>query len=76
MGDLDFFVVQPSGMTPWGDDWHGSWSANDAFESTRDGLNIWAKAIQPCLPKDHTFYFFGLAIVAGHSNGGHPLGGG
>jgi hypothetical protein len=69
LDDLNVYVIQPSGVTSWGDDWHSAWSFNDV-DSAQEGLSHWIKAISPCMPKGYRFYFWQSAIVAGHSNGG------
>ena len=63
------YIVQPSGVTSWGDDWHGAWSFKDV-ESAREGLIHWASSVVSCFPSSFHLYFYNAAIVAGHSNGG------
>jgi hypothetical protein len=72
LNDINAFIIQPSGVTSWGDDWHGAWSFNDV-ESARLGAYHWSIAISPCVPLDYQFFFWAPAIVAGHSNGGSFL---
>jgi len=70
--DLDnqnIFVVQPSGVTSWGDDWHGAWSSRDA-QSAIKGVQEWTKRVADCLPSADALQFWDRVIVAGHSNGG------
>ena len=69
IGDINAFIIQPSGVTSWGDDWHGTWSSKDV-EAARKGVHIWRAAVQPCAPIDYRFEFLGPVILAGHSNGG------
>jgi hypothetical protein len=70
--DVNAYIVQPSGVTSWGDDWHGTWSFRDV-ESAQWGVRMWSVAVSPCLPLDFHFLFWAPSIVAGHSNGGSAL---
>ena len=72
LNDINAYIVQPSGVTPWGDDWHGAWSFPDV-DSVRTGVHRWSVAVSPCLPLDFHFFFWAPTIVAGHSNGGELL---
>jgi len=67
--DVNAYIIQPSGNTAWGDDWHGAWSLPDV-ESLRMGVHFWSVAVSACMPPDLHFLFWIPAIVAGHSNGG------
>jgi hypothetical protein len=67
--DVNAYIIQPSGVTPWGDDWHGAWSLPDV-DNMRLGVHLWSVAVSSCLPLDFHFLFWVPAIVAGHSNGG------
>jgi hypothetical protein len=70
LDDINAFIIQPSGVTSWGDDWHDAWSFNDV-ESSRAGAYLWSISISPCMPLDYQFFFWAPAIVTGHSNGGN-----
>lgn len=70
LSNLNAFVVQPSGVTPWGDDWHGAWSFADA-ESAREGVVKWSHCMRSCV--DYKFWFWVPTIITGHSNGGLTL---
>ena len=67
--DVNAYIIQPSGVTPWGDDWHGAWSL-PSIENIRIGVHLWSVAVSPCLPVDFRFFFWSPVIIAGHSNGG------
>ena len=67
ISDLNAFVVMPSGVTPWGDDWHSAWSFADA-ESAREAVIEWSRYVSPCV--EYNFLFWSPSIIAGHSNGG------
>jgi len=69
LDDVNAYIVQPSGVTPWGDDWHGAWSLPEV-DHLRMAVHLWSVAVSPCLPKGFHFLFWVPAIVAGHSNGG------
>jgi len=69
LDDINAYIVQPSGVTPWGDDWHGAWSLSD-IDHLRMAVHLWSVAVSPCLAKGLHFLFWVPAIVAGHSNGG------
>jgi hypothetical protein len=72
LDDANVYIIQPSGVTSWGDDWHGAWSFKDV-QSARRGVHLWSVAVQSCVPDNYQFLFWGPAIVAGHSNGGESL---
>jgi len=67
--DVNAYIIQPSGVTSWGDDWHGAWSFPNV-ENVRMGVHLWSVAVSPCQPVDFHFFFWSPAIVTGHSNGG------
>lgn len=66
---MNAYIIQPSGVTPWGDDWHGAWSLPDV-DNLRMAVHLWSIAVSPCLGRGLHFLFWVPAIVAGHSNGG------
>ena len=70
--DVNAYIIQPSGVTAWGDDWHGAWSFPN-IENLRMGVHLWSVAVSPSLPVDFHFFFWSPAIVTGHSNGGNSL---
>jgi hypothetical protein len=69
LDDVNAYLIQPSGVTTWGDDWHGAWSLPD-IENLRRGVHFWSVTVSACMPLDFHFLFWVPAIVAGHSNGG------
>jgi hypothetical protein len=69
LDDINAYIIQPSGVTSWGDDWHSAWSLGDV-ENLRMGVNLWSVTVSPCMPVDFRFLCWVPAIVAGHSNGG------
>lgn len=68
LNDINAFIIQPSGVTSWGDDWH-TWSNNDV-KAAQNGVYFWTETVRACLPNDLQFVFWDPVILAGHSNGG------